>query len=216
MQNTISEDVSAGKLEEPKRAGLAKINWFWQNSTGVLAPVLLTLLVLRLSSEPTISWFEWLLWLHLPLVMFHEFEEYVLPGGFRQFFNNYTALSLDPPSPNYPLDERKVFVINIGVWVWIILGAIFANTAPWIGVSAVIFQIMNAVAHTFVMATKRSGHNPGLITTVFLLTPYIVVALWVSITQGILGPVDWIISCVVGLGSIVALIYFSNFYNRPS
>ncbi len=208
--------MQAEKLRNSQHKRLTKINQLWQRLTGILAPVILTLLVLWKATQPTISWFEWLLWLHLPLVMFHEFEEYVLPGGFKHFFNNYTPFSLDPPSDSYPIDETKTFFINIGLWVWIILGALLANTAPWIGVSAVIFQIMNGFAHTIVMQTQRPGYNPGIITTVILLIPYIVAALWMSITQGILGPVDWIISCVLGFGGMAALIWFSNFYNRPN
>ena len=208
--------MQAEKLKNGKPEAFTKVNQLWQRLTGVLAPVILTLLVIWKATQPTTAWFEWLLWLHLPLLIFHEFEEYVLPGGFKHFFNYYTALSLDPPSDNYPIDETKTFFINIGFWIWIILGALLASTAPWVGVSAVIFQIMNGFAHTVLLQAQRPGYNPGIITTVFILIPYIVVTLSVSITQVILGPVDWIISFVIGFGAMVIMIWFSNFYNRPN
>ena len=61
-----------------------KINRFWQSATLLLAPPLIILLVwLRPSMNP----YQWLLWLHLPLLMLHEAEEYVLaPVSFKEFF----------------------------------------------------------------------------------------------------------------------------------
>ena len=60
-----------------------KVNNVWQLLGGpVLAPVTLTVLLLLWFTQPDIVFYQWLLALHFPLFLFHEFEEYVLPGGF--------------------------------------------------------------------------------------------------------------------------------------
>ena len=63
----------------------AKINRLWQSSTLLLAPPLIVLLIWL---RPSMDEYQWLLWLHLPLLMLHEAEEYVLaPMSFKEFFN---------------------------------------------------------------------------------------------------------------------------------
>ena len=107
-----------------------KINRFWQSSTLLLAPPLIVLLIwLRPSMNP----YQWLLWLHLPLLMLHEAEEYVLsPMSFKEFFNLKTFAG-SKADPDYPLDEAYVFQVNIVVaWPVVILGAILAPVAPWL------------------------------------------------------------------------------------
>ena len=164
---------------------LTKINKLWQLSSGVLASVLITLLFLMLPNQYNSNLFGWLLWFHLPLLMFHEFEEYVFPGGFKHFFNTYTLFSKEIPQENAPLNEIKIFVINMSTWLWIILGALLAEITPWIGTGAMIFQLVNVAAHLYLMQLIKPGYNPGIITTLFLLIPYIVILTWVTITQNI-------------------------------
>ena len=61
------------------------VNRIWQSATLFLAPLLIVLLVWY---RPELDPYQWLLCLHLPLLMFHESEEYVLaPVGFKEFFN---------------------------------------------------------------------------------------------------------------------------------
>ena len=189
---------------------LKKINKLWQLSSGVLASALMTLLFLMLKYQYTSNLFGWLLWFHLPLLMFHEFEEYVLPGGFKHFFNTYTPFSKEPAQDDFPLNERKIFIINMGTWVWIVVGALLAETTPWIGTGAMIFQLVNVAAHLYLMQLIKPGYNPGIITTLFLLIPYIVILTWVTLTQNILSPLEWIYALALGFGGIVSMIHYGN------
>ena len=54
-----------------------------------------------------------LFWFHLPLLLLHEFEEYVIPGGFKKFMNSNTLFSLDKPAEDIPLSEFIIAFINI-------------------------------------------------------------------------------------------------------
>ena len=64
---------------------IQKINRFWQSANLFIAPVLLVILIYF---RDAMTFYQFLLWLHLPLLMIHEIEEYVLsPLSFKEFFN---------------------------------------------------------------------------------------------------------------------------------
>jgi hypothetical protein len=181
-----------------------KINRFWQSATLLLAPILIVLLIwLRPAMEP----YQWLLWLHLPLLMLHEAEEYVLaPMSFKEFLNLKTFVG-SKTDPDYPLDEGYVFQVNIMIaWPVVILGAILAPVAPWLGFSMIWFElVINNIMHTILFQGDKPAYNPGLITNSFLLLPY---GTWTLLTAvGFFTPLDWVLSVVTG-AAIVG--YFAN------
>ena len=177
-----------------------KINRFWQSATLFLAPILLVLLIwLRPSMAP----YQWLLWLHLPLLMLHEAEEYVLaPMSFKEFFNLKTFAG-SKTNPDYPLDESYVFQVNLGfAWPAVILGALLAPVAPWLGFAMIWFElIINNIMHTILFQGAKPTYNPGLITNSVVLLPY---GTWTLLTaMGFFTLLDWVLSIVVA-AAIVA------------
>jgi hypothetical protein len=179
-----------------------KINRFWQSATLFLAPPLIALLVWF---RPSMNAYQWLLWLHLPLLMLHEAEEYVLaPTSFKEFFNLKSPMGTGT-NPDYPLDEGYVFQVNLAIaWPVVIVGAILAPVAPWLGFAMIWFElIINNVMHTILFQGAKPAYNPGLITNSFLLLPY---GTWTLLTAaGFFTPLDWALSAVVGVG-IAALL----------
>jgi hypothetical protein len=173
-----------------------KINRFWQSATLFLAPPILVLLIWL---YPTMNTYQWLLWLHLPLLMLHEAEEYVLaPTSFKEFFNLKSPMGTKTDS-DYPLDEGYVFQVNLMIaWPMVILGAILAPVAPWLGFSMIWFElIINNVMHTILFQGAKPTYNPGLITNSFLLLPY---GTWTLLTAAIFfTPLDWMLSAVMGV-----------------
>jgi hypothetical protein len=173
-----------------------KINRFWQSATLLLAPPLIVLLIwLRPSMEP----YQWLLWLHLPLLMLHEAEEYVLsPVSFKEFLNLKTPLG-SKTDPDYPLDDGYVFQVNLVIaWPMVILGAVLAPVIPWLGFSMIWFElILNNIMHTIAFQGPKPSYTPGLITNSFLLLPY---GTWTLLTAvGFFTPLDWALSVLVGV-----------------
>lgn len=137
---------------------IQKINWFWQSANLFLAPVLLVILIYYYHSMP---FYQFLLWLHLPFLMLHECEEYVLsPLSFKEFFNLKSPFG-SKTDPDFPLDEGYVFQVNIVIaWPVIIAGALLANMAPWIGFSMMLFELtINNFMHT-------SSFNPASPNTI--------------------------------------------------
>lgn len=181
-----------------------KVNHYWQSATLFLAPILIVLLIWLRSSMDA---YQWLLWLHLPLLMLHEAEEYVLsPMSFKEFFNLKTFAG-SKSNPDFPLDEGYVFQVNIAIaWPVIILGAILAPVAPWLGFSMIWFElIVNNIMHTILFQGAKPSYNPGLITNSFLLLPY---GTWTLLTAiGFFTPLDWVLSMVAGA---LIVVYFAT------
>lgn len=183
-----------------------KINRFWQSANLFIAPVLLVVLIYFRDS---MSYYQFLLWLHLPFVMIHEIEEYVLsPLSFKEFFNLKTPFG-SKTDPNYPLDEGYVFQVNILIaWPMIIIGAILANIAPWIGFSMMLFELtINNFMHTIGFQTGKPTYNPGLITNSVLLLPLATIT-FITALQ-FFDWQDWILSVIAG-AALVGLLAFKT------
>ncbi len=185
---------------------MQKVNRFWQSANLFLAPVLLVVLIYY---RDTMPFYQFLLWLHLPFLMIHEIEEYVLsPLSFKEFFNLKTPFG-SKINPNFPLDEGYVFQVNIVIaWPMVILGAILANIAPWVGFSMMIFELtINNLMHTIIFQPKKPVYNPGLITNCLLLLPLGTVTFLTALD--FFNWYDWVLSVVVG-ASIMGLLAYKT------
>lgn len=194
----------------------SRLNMLWQTIGGLLAPVILTTLLIQKYTNPNLNLYQWLMWLHIPLLFLHEYEEYVIsPDSFKKFVNTHTLLSLNPPQEDTPLDDRMIFVINIVGWVWAIAGALLAQTAPWVGAGFLILQILiNCLTHPIVFQLRRKAYNPGLATTLGLLIPYITLVFWYVVASNLFTITDWILTFILGIGISVQLPVWSITQNR--
>lgn len=173
------------------------VNRIWQSATLFLAPPLIVLLVWF---KPELDLYQWLLCLHLPLLMLHEAEEYVLaPVGFKEFFNLKTPFG-SRTDPDFPLDDAYVFQVNILIaYPIVILGALLAGVAPWLGFAMIWFElVINNATHTIIFQGDKPAYNPGLLTNSFLLLPYGMVTLLVA--TEFFTPLDWVLSLLIGIG----------------
>jgi len=185
---------------------IQKINRFWQSSNLFIAPVLLVVLIYF---RDTMTFYQFLLWLHLPLLMIHEIEEYVLsPLSFKEFFNLKTPFG-SKTNPNYPLDEGYVFQVNILIaWPAVIIGAILFDIAPWVGFSMMLFELtINNLMHTVIFQPDKPIYNPGLITNSVLLLPLGTVT-FITALQ-FFNWYDWVFSIILG-GVVVGLLAFKT------
>ncbi|MCX6694602.1 MAG: HXXEE domain-containing protein [Methanomicrobiales archaeon] len=174
------------------------LNTAWQVVGSVAAPILFTLLFILYMTDTSLIMYQWLMWLHLPVIMIHEFEEYIFPGGFKTFINKKTILANKECREDSILNEPYIFLVNpLLIWPWAILGAVF-YTIPWIGFGLIIFQfVINNLQHTITFQLVSKGYNPGLGTTVFLLIPYCTVVTWYVLTHPILTTTDWVLSLLL-------------------
>jgi hypothetical protein len=175
-----------------------KLNTVWQLAGAFTAPVLFTLLAILFFTYPALNMYQWLLWLHLPVIMIHEFEEYTAPGGFKHFINTKTILATGDNRKDVPLNEQYIFLVNpLLIWPWVIIGAVF-YAIPWIGFAAIIFQFaINNLQHLITFQLKNRGYNPGMFTTMLLLIPYCVVVTWYVIAYNVMTGTDWVLSFIL-------------------
>ena len=183
---------------------IQKINRFWQSSNLFIAPVLLVVLIYY---RDIMTFYQFLLWLHLPFLMIHEIEEYVLsPLSFKEFFNLKTPFG-SKTDRNYPLDEGYVFQVNILIaWPATIIGAILADIAPWVGFSMMLFELtINNLMHTIIFQPDKPTYNPGLITNSVLLLPLGTVAFLTALP--FFQWYDWVLSVAIGALIVGLLAY---------
>ena len=195
-------NVSIYGLKKLAIINIKRVNRFWQSSNLFLAPILIVILIYYHNSLPL---YQLLLCLHLPFLMIHEIEEYVLsPLSFKEFFNLKSPFG-SKTDPDFPLDENYVFQVNIIIaWPIIIIGATLANIAPWIGFSMMLFElIINNITHTVIFQTDKPSYNPGLITNSILLIPLATVTLLTALS--FFHWYDWLLSIIVG-GIIAAIL----------
>lgn len=146
----------------------------WAESTLIMG---IALTVVLLSFLPTTPWMLFLIWFQFPVYLFHQFEEHVYPGHFKEFINTQIFHSQDP---NSPLSTSNVFWINIlAIWFLFPIGAVCAqNISIEYGLLLPIFGLFNATLHILMFLIKRR-YNPGLLVSTFLNYPTGIYTLWV-------------------------------------
>lgn len=184
------------------------INNIWQRLATLLGPILLTFFVSIKFTDPNFSWLAFLFWIHLPLIMIHETEEYILsPTRFEKFANYDTVLSKDPPEEESPLSPAYGLFVNMSIWIWAVLGALLVNFLPWVGIGLIFFQLLiNGVQHTIIFQIKKTGYNPGFLTTWLVLNPFCVITIFYAYYIHALSTLDWLLAIVLGVGFIGVLL----------
>ncbi len=165
----------------------------WYKSTIFLAVYALIFLLL-LFEQANFPLF--LIGLQFVVYLLHQFEEYVLPGGFVKFFNKNL---LGSKKDNFPLDSKVSFWINIPI----IFIAYPASTilAGYIDISIGIwtahFSVINAISH--VAMFFKFAYNPGLIVSVFLNIPVGLFTIYYFQSQNLISANEQLTALSIGL-----------------
>lgn len=111
----------------------------------------------------------WVAALALPILVSHQSEEWVRPGGFLPFCNQRL---LGSSEPTWPLTERLGFHVNVSLG-W---GSAVAATLLWRRAAAPAAFVLwieagNALMHGS-MALRERRYNPGLATATLLMAPH--------------------------------------------
>jgi hypothetical protein len=182
----------------------------WPKTTitsAVYMTVLLLLFVLR-QDFPL-----FLIWIHTPIYFLHEFEEYILPGGFLAFFNTKVLGSKDP---EIPLDVTRSFWINVPlIFVAYPFSAILAT---WLGLDwgiwVAYFSVANALSHVVMFFQHR--YNPGFFVSLFVNIPVGVFTIWYFVAHQLISVQAHIIGLVIGLGAQATLMIYGFAILKPS
>lgn len=101
------------------------------------------------------------MWGALPLLLWHETEEWVLPAGFLPWFNRSLFGS---DNDAFPLTPRTAFGVNVlAGWGLSALAAATVERAPSLASAVLTTHIANGALH-IVAGVKERRYNPGLAT----------------------------------------------------
>ena len=165
----------------------------WHKSTIFLAIYTLIFLILFVwETDFTI----FLIWIQFVIYLFHQFEEYILPGGFVKFFNNKVLKS---NQDNYPLDETASFWINIPIiFVAFPISAILSSYIDIsIGIWTAYFSIINAISHVGMFFKYK--YNPGFFVSLFLNIPIGIYTIHYFYSQNIISINEQLIGLLIGI-----------------
>jgi len=112
---------------------------------------------------------RWVAGLALPILLSHQTEEWVRPGGFLPFANQHV---LGSDQPNWPLTERDGFHLNVTMgWASATAGLLFWRRTPAPAAAVLWLEVGNVVLHAGLALRKRC-YNPGVVTAAVLMAPY--------------------------------------------
>lgn len=168
----------------------------WPKAALALAVILGCLLFLHR------GWFfrnaDWVFWVHVPVLMLHQFEEYGYPGGFKEWWNLHLWGSGDE---NFPLDWTTSAKVNIaGGWIpYTIMALIGSNwdgaliVIPFIGIMG---SLHNAWFHLTYSVTDT--YSPGTVTSLVLYLPLTSYASYRFFATGQISVLELVVAFVIG------------------
>lgn len=116
---------------------------------------------------------RWVAGLALPILLSHQTEEWVRPGGFLPFANQQV---LGSDKPDWPLTEREGFHLNVSVaWTSAVAGLLLWRRTPAPAATVLWLEVGNVALHTG-MALRKHRYNPGVATAAILMGPHAVAA----------------------------------------
>ena len=176
----------------------------WYKSTIFLAIYLLIVLCIFVMKS---DFALFLIWIQLVVYFLHQFEEYILPGGFVEFFNKYT---LGSEKSDFPLNKVASFWINIPIiFIAFPLSAILAGYIDIsIGIWAAYFSIINALSHVGMFFKNKFNYNPGLFVSLFLNIPVGIYTIYYFASENLISMNAHIIGLIIALlVQVIVMIY---------
>jgi hypothetical protein len=144
----------------------------------------------------------WIAALAVPILLAHQSEEWVRPGGFLPFCNEQL---LGGESPTWPLTERDGFHVNVTVgWSSALLGILAWRRSAAPAAAVLWLEAGNALMHTG-MALRLRRYNPGLATATLLMAPHAVAGGLALRRRHRLSRSTGLAAAIAGIGFIAAL-----------
>lgn len=162
---------------------------------GAMAGIMLLIVLLATSPTPE-QYLGWLFWMHLPVYMAHQVEEYIWPGRLIESLN---SLLTRDETVDEPLTPAGAFVINVVVvWGGILLGALLYPKTPALAVGMIGVTAVNGIVHLGNLISRRC-YNPGVCTAVSLQLPFSMFVFVKLLAAGMIGVIGLLLSLGFGL-----------------
>ena len=183
----------------------------WMKATPFLAfyTFILVFLYIKDANYPL-----YLIWLQGIIYWVHEFEEYIFPGGFLEFFNKNP---LGSNQAEYPLTKIGSFWINIPlVYIAMPFSAILAHFygIEW-GLWTAYFSFLNAFAHVIMFFVFGRKYNPGLVVSILLNIPVAIYMSWYFWSSNLITVQTNVISIIVAVLAQASMMIYGFAYLVP-
>ena len=181
----------------------------WPKATIFLAVYIIVILILFVRNQ---NYPIYLIWLQTPIYFLHQFEEYIFPGGFLEFFN---IKVLKSPDGRFPLDTNASFNINVPiVFIAFPASAILATVFDIsFGVWTAVFSIVNALSHIVLFVPFR--YNPGFVVSLLVNIPCGIYVLYYFGVNHIVSMLDFIIGIIIGIFVQLAIMFYGFKILKP-
>ena len=181
----------------------------WPHSTIFLAVYITIMLVLFVRNDFPLL----LIWAQLPVYFVHEFEEYVLPGGFLKWFNNHV---MDSKLDDWPLTPTASLWINVPIifTAFPICGILATEFGLGWGLWMAYFSIVNAAGHV-VFAILFRGYNPGVVVSLLLNIPIGAFAIWYLSSHHLVSTTANVVGLLIGVAIQAAVMFYGFVILKP-
>lgn len=106
------------------------------------------------------------------LLLLHEFEEYVLPGGFPAAMN-IGLMGEKKDFGKYPLNELSAFIVNVLLAYPLYICGIIFHDVLWLGIFIAYFTMLQVIIHCIVINRKlHTWYSPGCASALFAMVPF--------------------------------------------
>ena len=193
------------------------LNWLcehWMKATPFLALYTFVLIWLYVGHDTTQGIALTLIWLQCPFYWAHEFEEYVCPGGFLDFFNRNVMKST---RGDKPLTKVGSFWINIPLmYVLLPLSGVLSHYlgTDW-GLWTAYYSMLNASAHVVMFFVFGRKYNPGLVVSILLNIPLGIYTVWYFLSNGLVTTGMNTLSIIVGIIAQASMMVYGFGYLVP-
>lgn len=116
-------------------------------------------------------------------LLFHQFEEYVFPGGFP-IANNIALFGEKQDVTKYPLNEMSALTVNVFCAYPLYIVGIFLYKYQWYDIFLAYFSMAQVMMHCVKMnRALRSWYCPGCLSALLVMLPTGIYTLWFIATN---------------------------------
>ena len=109
----------------------------------------------------------WFFVLPIPILALHEWEEFVFPGGFLEWFNRDICRS---PDSRFPFTSQLATINHMPLMLLYPLLAALGTRWPWIGLSGLYGLLADCTFHVSGIGVSKR-YSPGTVTALLLYVP---------------------------------------------
>lgn len=143
---------------------------YWQDFGIIIALCFLAILFI----QPWLPIFslKWLLWVHIPILMIHQFEEFRFPGGLKKWMDEVRFKSR---GMDHSLFDKMALITNTRAWGFLTIFALLGLVFPWPAFVFIFISLNNAIFHIY-YSVFTWRYSPGAVTSVLLFIPLVTYA----------------------------------------